>query len=146
LKVGLQLWGNYKDKDIAGSQRMIIETELPLDNQGNAAAIVKAKWIRFADRLLKSDLFKVYAFKKTSEGFYDPKSLKDITKDCSYTLPDKETVDVKVKAGIDMKGMTVCIMTQQYCSQSSNWDNVETNTFAQAMSHLSRRRFDGFCH
>ncbi|OYU54798.1 MAG: hypothetical protein CFE25_12440 [Chitinophagaceae bacterium BSSC1] len=144
LKVGLQLWGNYKDKNIEGSQRMIIETEVPLDQQGNAAAVVKAKWIRFPDRLLKSDLFKVYAFKKTGDGFYDPASLKDITKDCSYTLPDKETVDVKVKAGSDMKGMTVCIMTQQYCSQSSNWDNVETNTFAEAMRTYQDVGFDGF--
>jgi len=144
LKVGLQLWGNYNDKTIEGSQRMIIETELPLDQAGNAAADIKAKFIRFEHRLLKSDLFKVYAFKKTGDGFYDPSTLKDITQHCEVVLPDKATVSVKIKAGESMKGLTACIMTQQYCSQSSNWDNVEIDGFIEAMKAYGDIPFDGF--
>lgn len=144
LKVGLQLWGNYNDKMIEGSQRMIIETELPLDQAGNAAAAIKAKFIRFEHRLLKSDLFKVYAFRKTGDGFYDPATLKDITANCEVVLPDKATVEVKIKAGESMKGLTACIMTQQYCSQSSNWDNVEIDGFIEAMKAYGDIPFDGF--
>ena len=144
IKVGLQLWGNYKDKTIDGSQRMIIETELPLDANGNASATVKAKYIRFPDRLLKSDLFKVYAFKKTGEGFYDPSTLKDITRQCEAVLPNNETVEVKIKGDASLKGLTACIMTQEYCSQSSNWDDVEINGFAEAMKIYSDVPFDGF--
>lgn len=144
IKVGLQLWGNYKDKTTDGSQRMIIETELPLDANGNAKAEIKAKYIRFPDRLLKSDLFKVYAFKKTGEGFYDPATLRDITKQCETFLPDKETVQVKIKGDASLNGLTACIMTQEYCSQSSNWDDVEINGFAEAMKVYSDIPFDGF--
>ncbi len=144
LKVGLQLWGNYKDKTIEGSQRMIIETELPLDASGNASATIKAKYIRFPDRLLKSDLFKVYAFKKTGDGFYDPATLKDISSKCASVLQDKETVQVKINGDASLNGMTACVMTQEYCSQSSNWDDVEINGFVEAMKVYSDIPFDGF--
>ena len=144
IKVGLQLWGNYKDKIIDGSQRMIIETEVPLDANGNGRAEVKAKYIRFPDRLLKSDLFKVYAFKKTGDGFYDPATLKEITSQCETFLPDKETVQVKIKGDASLNGLTACIMTQEYCSQSSMWDDVEINGFAEAMKVYSDIPFDGF--
>ena len=144
IKVGLQLWGNYKDKTFEGSQRMIIETEVPIDANGNAAASVKAKFVRFPDRLLKSDLFKVYAFKKTGDGFYDPSTLRDITKQTEAVLPNKETVDVKIKGDASLKGLTACIMTQQYCSQSSNWDDVEINGFVEAMKAYGDIKWDGF--
>ena len=72
LKVGLQLWGNYKDTSTVGSQRMIIENEVLLDQSGYAGFTVKAKYVRFPDRLLHSDLFKVYAFKKLRKGSMIP--------------------------------------------------------------------------
>ena len=59
LKIGLQLWGNYQDKSIEGSQRMIGENEVVLDQSGNAKFTAMAKYIRLPGRLLKSDLFKV---------------------------------------------------------------------------------------
>ena len=144
LKVGLQLWGNYKDTSYAGSQRMIIENEVLLDQSGNAIFTAKAKYIRFPDRLLHSDLFRVFAFRKTSEGFYDPATLKDITRQCESTTPDKETVLVKIKGGNSAKGLTACVMTEQYCSQSSMWGDVEINGFAEAMKAYSDIPFDGF--
>jgi hypothetical protein len=144
LKVGLQLWGNYQDKTMDGSQRMIVENEVMLDQSGSASFTAKAKFVRFPDRLLKTDLFKVYAFKKTGEGFYDPSTLKDITSQCKASLPDKETVQVTIKGGDAVKGLAACIMTQEYCSQSSMWDDVEINGFAEAMKVYSDVPFDGF--
>lgn len=144
IKVGLQLWGNYKDKTMEGSQRMIIENEVTLNETGSASFTAKARYIRFADRLLKSDVFKVYAFKKTGEGFYDPATLKDITNQCEVVLPNKESVQVTINGGAALKGLTACIMTQQYCSQSSMWDDVEINGFAEAMATFGDIPFDGF--
>ncbi len=144
LKIGLQLWGNYKDKKLEGAQRLIIENEVSLDKAGAASLTVTAKYIRFEDRLLKSDLFKVYAFKKTGEGFYDPSTFTDITAKCETVLPDKKTVQVKIIAGESLAGMTACVMTQEYCSQSSNWDDVEINGFIEAMKVYSDIPFDGF--
>lgn len=144
LKVGLQLWGNYPDKTMDASQRMIIENEVVLDEKGAANITVKAKFIRFEGRLLKSDLFKVYAFKKTSEGFYDPTTLKDITANCVTVLPNKETVQVSIASNFSLKGYTACVMTQEYCSQSSNWGDEEINSYINAMKVYSDIPFDGF--
>jgi hypothetical protein len=144
LKVGLQLWGNYNDKAIDGSQRMIVENEVPLNGIGEASITVKAKFVRFPDRLLKTDLFRVYAFMKTAEGFYDPSTLKDITEKCTTSLPDKETVRVKINGGASLKGLTACVMTQEYCSQSSMWGNVEINGFKEAINNYGDIPFDGF--
>ncbi len=144
LKVGLQLWGNYQDKTMDGSQRMIVENEVTLDQSGNAEFTAKARFVRFPDRLLKSELFKVYAFKKTSEGFYDSSTLKDITTQCEAVTQDKTTVEVKIRGGQRVKGLTACIMTQQYCSQSSMWGEVEINGFTEAMKTYSDIPFDGF--
>ncbi|KAA9041207.1 hypothetical protein FW778_04005 [Ginsengibacter hankyongi] len=143
FKVGLQLWGNYNDKSIEGVQRMIVEDEVTLDDEGKASLAAKARFIRFPDRLLKTDLFKVYAFRKTSDGFYDPSTLKDITAKCETVLPDKETVQIKVNGGASLKGLTACIMTQEYCSQSSMWGNVEINGFKKAMDEYNDIPFDG---
>jgi hypothetical protein len=143
LKVGLQLWGNYEDKTMEGSQQMIVENETQLDEKGDASFVAKAKYIRFPDRLLKTDLFKVYAFKKTGEGFYDPATLQDITSKCASTLPDKRTVVIKIIAGAKAKGLTACIVTKEYCSQSSMWDDVEINGFAEAMKVYGDIPFDG---
>ncbi len=144
LKVGLQLWGNYQDKTIETSQRMIVEDEVTLDESGKASFTAKAKFIRFPDRILKTDLFKVYAFKKTSDGFYDPATLKDITAKCKTVLPDKGTVEVSINGGESLKGLTACVMTQEYCSQSSMWGDVEINGFVDAMHHYGDVPFDGF--
>lgn len=144
LKVGLQLWGNYQDKSMEGSQRMIVENEVVLDESGNADKVIKAKYVRFPDRLLASGLFKVYAFRKTGDGFYDPATLQDITNQCIATLPDKTTVQVSIKGSASLAGYTACIMTQEYCSQSSMWGDVEINGFTEAMKTYSDIPFDGF--
>ncbi len=144
LKVGLQLWGNYQDKTMEGSQRMIVENEVMLDQSGNANFTATAKYVRFPDRLLRSDLFRVYAFRKTSDGFYDPSTLKDITGQCESVTPDKATVEINIKGGKSAQGLTACIMTQQYCSQSSMWGDMEINGFAEAMKNYSDIPFDGF--
>ncbi len=144
LKVGLQLWGNYNDKTIEESQRMIVGNEVELDLSGRATVTVKAEFIRFPDRLLKTDLFKVYAFRKTSEGFYDPATLTDITGRCKTVLPSKDRVVVKIEGGKDMKGLTAFIMVQEYCSQSSMWGNVEIDGFVNAMKNYADVHFDGF--
>lgn len=144
VQVGLQLWGNYKDSSIEGSQRMIVESEVTLDQRGHAEYTDTAKFIRFPQRLLKTDLFRVYAFKKTGDGWYDPATLRDITSTCTVSLPDKKTVSVTINGGEALKGLTACVMLQEYCSQSSMWGNVEINGFVEAMKAYSDIPFDGF--
>ncbi|HVV06400.1 MAG TPA: hypothetical protein VHC96_19345 [Puia sp.] len=144
LKIGLQLWGAVRNVPLELSERMIVEQEVALDGNGNADYTAKAKFIRFPDRLLKTGLFKVYAFRKTGEGFYDPATLKDITPGCETVMPDKGTVEVKIRGGAAVKGLTACIMIQEYCAQSSNFGPDEVRRFTDAMQVYSDVPFDGY--
>ena len=144
LKIGLQMWGNSSNVSFDNALRMVIENEVTLDNSGKASLLANSKFIRFPDRLLKSDLFRVYAFKKTGEGFYDPSTLKDITAQCSATSSNKESVFVTINGGESVKGLTACIMTQQYCSQSSPFGDDEINRFNHYFDMYGDIPFDGF--
>jgi hypothetical protein len=144
LKIGLQLWGAVRDVPLELSERMIVEQEVALDGAGNADYVAKARYIRFPDRLLKTGVFKVYAFRKTGDGFYDPATLTDITSRCKTVMPDKTTVEVRIRGGQAVKGLTACIMTEQYCSQSSNFGPDEVKRFTDAMQVYSDVPFDGF--
>jgi len=67
----------------------------------------------------------------------------DISKDCKAIIKDRSTVQVQIHAP-QAKGLTACIMTQQYVSQSSMWDDVEINGFTETMKSYGDIPFDGF--
>jgi hypothetical protein len=143
LKIGFQIWGEVKAVPLEMAERMIVEDEVVLDAAGHAEQAVKARYIRFPDRLLKTGLFKVYAFRKTAEGFYDPATLKDITGSCETVEPDKETMKVRIDGGVGVKGLTACIMTQEYIYQSSSFGEDEINRFTGSMKAYADIPFDG---
>lgn len=144
LKIGLQLWGDTKDVPLDVAERMIVEQEVQLSEAGNADYTAKARYIRFPDRLLKTSLFRVYAFRKTADGFYDPATLRDITDRCEAYSPDRQSVEVRVRGGASVKGLTACIMTEEYCSQSSSFGQDEIDRFTRAMQAYGDIPFDGF--
>ncbi|HWB93419.1 MAG TPA: hypothetical protein VG605_16270 [Puia sp.] len=144
LKIGLQLWGDVKNVPLKVAERMIVEQEVQLNDAGDADYTARARYIRFPDRLLKTGLFRVYAFRKTADGFYDPATLRDITDRCEAHSPDKTTVEVRVRGGASVKGLTACIMTEEYCSQSSNFGQDEIHRFTKAMQIYGDIPFDGF--
>ncbi|HEY4063081.1 MAG TPA: hypothetical protein VGM30_14345 [Puia sp.] len=143
IKIGFQIWGEVKAVPLENAERMIVEDEVMLDESGGAERRIKARYIRFPDRLLKTGLFKVYAFKKTADGFYDPATLKDITDRCETAEPDKETLEVRIKGGAEVKGLTACIMTQEYIYQSSSFGADEIGRFTGSMRAYADIPFDG---
>ncbi|MDP4226924.1 MAG: hypothetical protein Q8910_11145 [Bacteroidota bacterium] len=143
IKIGLQLWENRKKVEIENTDRCITEGEVALDENGEASFDARAKHIRKATPLIKSELFKVYAFKKTSEGFYKPGSLKDITSQTSSDSPDKGSVNIKVHAGKAMKGYTAYIMAQHFYNFSSNHGKDASLRFIEAINAYASIPFDG---
>lgn len=144
LKVGLQLWPPQK-KPIAleNTERLIVEGEATLDEQGAASYTGTTRNVRSMTPLLQSDLLRAYAFQRTAEGFYDPATLQEITANCVVRSPDKSTVQVEVKAGPALRGRTVYLMTQHYYNGGSNHDPA---TAAQMVATLLAYRdipFDG---
>lgn len=143
LKIGLQLWDKKYKVPVENTERMILEGEIVLDENGAGAYSAKAKYVRDTKAILKSELFKVYAFRKTGTGFYDPKSLKDITAQCVSTSNTKETVDLKIDAGKNLKGYTAYILTQHYYNIVTNHSPEAVANLTQALKAYSDIPFDG---
>lgn len=144
LKIGLQLWQNEEQVSLENAVRMLVDHDVTLNHSGHASVTAKAQFIRFPDRLIKTDLFKAYAFKKTGDGFYDPGTLQDITHLCKTVLPDKQTAEIQIHGGKDLGGLTAYVVTQQYCLQSSFFGLDEYHRYADAIDAYSDIPFDGF--
>ena len=122
LKIGLQIWKNNKGTRIENTDRLIQDGELLLDDNGKANYFVRAKGSRDTNSVIKSELMKVYAFKKTGDGFYDRATLKDITQS-AMAISGIKDVQVSINAGPAFKGYTVSIVTQHYYNSCSNFSD-----------------------
>ena len=142
LKIGLQLWDRKYKVPLENTERMIQEGEITLDENGAGTYSVKSRFVRDARSILKSELFKVYAFKKSGSGFYAPGTLTDITAQCS-PKEGKETVDLSVKADKKLKGYTAYILTQHYYNVCTNHSPEAVNNLTQALKSYSDIPLDG---
>jgi hypothetical protein len=142
LKIGLQLWDVENKVPIENTERIIQEGEMQLDENGKANYTVAAKHVRNKTLLLKSELLKVYAFKKTGDGFYDATSLVDITKKIKKA-ETKENVAVTIDAGAAKKGYTIYILTQHYYNYWSNHCAAAVSNITNILKKYADIPFDG---
>ena len=142
LKIGLQLWKRDFGTTIENTDRLIQEGEVKLDANGRASYSVKAKGARDMKSLLKSELFKIYAFKKTAEGFYDPSSLQEITESAKVQSTINQ-VDLTIDAGSKLKGYTVYILTQHYYDSCSNFSDQAKSMIVEGFKAYADIPFDG---
>lgn len=142
LQIGLQVWKRDFNIAIENTDRLIQEGEVTLDEAGTAAYTVAAKGAREMQTLLKSELFKVYAFKKTAEGIYDPASLKDITA-AAKTVETKDQVTLSLAVGKEMKGYTAYILTQHYYNSCSNFSQQAMSVLLNVFKAYRDIPFDG---
>jgi len=143
LKIGLQLWDKKYKVPIENTERMILEGEILLNENGAGAYSAKAKYVRDAKAILKSELFKVYAFKKNGSDLYDTKSLKDITVQCTSSNSNKEIVEIKLDGGKKLKGYTAFILTQHFYNIVTNHSSEAVANLTQALKAYSDIPFDG---
>jgi hypothetical protein len=122
LKIGLQIWKNNAGTLIENTDRLIQDGEVLLDDNGKAGYSVRAKGARDTNSVIKSELMKIYAFKKTAEGFYDSASLKDIT-GMAISEGSVHSVKVSINAGVALKGYTASVITQHYYNSCSNFSS-----------------------
>jgi hypothetical protein len=122
LKIGLQIWKNNTGTLIENTDRLIQDGEVWLDDNGKAVYSVRAKGARDTNSVIKSELHKIYAFKRTGDGFYDPATLKEIT-DAANVTADVHSVHLSINAGSLLKGYTAYIQTQHYYNSCSNFSD-----------------------
>jgi hypothetical protein len=144
IKIGLQLWENRgKPIAIEDTERCVTEGEIVLDGFGAGQYTAKARHVRKTATLTKSELLKVYAFRKVADGFYDLASLEDITLQCTARSSGKDTVAVQINAGPEMKGRTAYILTQHYYNYLSNHSPQAASQFVEALTRYSDIPLDG---
>lgn len=144
LKIGLQLWPQkFKDLPLEDCERLIVEGEAILDGNGAATYTAHARNGRSTEQVLKSDLLRAYAFRRTGEGFYDPSTLQDVTDKCAVRGADNSSVQVEIKTDPSMKGRTVYLMTQHYYNYASGHSPRASESFVKALEAYRDIPFEG---
>jgi len=142
LKIGLQIWKNDANTKIENTDRLMQEGELVLDENGKAEYKTEAKHARDMENLIKSELYKIYAFKKTADGIYDASSLKEISNLATATNTKTE-VSIKINAGAALKGYTAYILTQHYYNSCNNYSGQAKDIITNAFKAYADIPFDG---
>lgn len=142
LKIGLQIWKEDRSVLMDNTDRLMQEGEVVLDENGKANYAVKARGARDMTTLLRSELFKIYAFKKTGDGFYDPATLKEIT-NTALAQNATDSVGLVINAGSRFKGYTAYILTQHYYNSCSNFSEQSTVIITNAFKAYADIPFDG---
>jgi len=142
LKIGLQIWKDDRPTLLENTDRLIQEGEVLLDQNGQGKYSVTAKGARDMNLLLKSELFKIYAFKKRGDGFYDPAKLKEITT-LAKVQSKTDEVDLTIDGGANLKDYTAYIMTQHYYNSCSNFSEQAKSIITNAFKAYADIPFDG---
>lgn len=120
LKIGitfdLQIMDTRRRISPDEAQTVISSAEAPLDAQGRATVTAGSK-MRFAPTE-KSELLRVYVFRRTADGEYDPTTLKDVTAKATAVarVPEPTTglMDISVNLGPEYAGETLFAMQQTW--------------------------------
>jgi len=122
------------------TERFISEAEIKLDKSGEGNCTLNAKLVRSRSSY-KKKVFKVFVFKKTGEGFFDPSTCKEVS---DYESSVKgETMEVKVKAGDKYKGYTAYVMAEFYYHSVSNFSQEAANGVIAFIDSYSDIPLDG---
>lgn len=122
------------------TERFIMEGEVTLDNSGQGSCSMNSEFIR-ARSSYKKSIFKVFVFKKTDEGFYDPATLMEIS-DYDFSVRD-ETVKVSISAGKEFSGYSAYVMTEFHYRSLSNHSQEAVNQAIKLIDSYSDIPFDG---
>ncbi len=141
IKIGYraQVKGDKREHE-ESTERFIAEAETTLDHSGNGNCSLDASFVRSGGSRIK-DVYKVFLFKKTADGFYDPSSCRETT-DYNFSVED-QTVHVNIKAGKEMGDYTAYVMAQFYFSKLSNHSAESAEGVINFINMYADIPFDG---
>ena len=150
IKVGLQLWTDDKRVPQDQTQGIVIENELKLDVRGQADCTAETRWVRLTGNsadvprlCLRSELLRVYAFKKSADGEYIPGGVVDVTGETRKTASTANTVSLHIQASPQLAGYTAYVMTVHYHRYPDMFSKFMTESFVDAMSAYKDIGFEG---
>ena len=156
LKVGLQLWEYWSGTKIRASQAvpsyrplplkqaaaLVTEGEVVLDAAGHADYSVTCVNSRRCQPF-RSEVLKIFSFRKTGDGFYDASTLTDITGAAKTVKTGDGTITIAINAPAPLAGYTAYIMCAHYCDFPDLFNDVMINKYREALEHYSDIPFDG---
>ncbi len=142
LKIGLQIFKPDEGTKLENTDRLIEEGEVKLDDNGSAFFSDTARHARDMKSLLKSDLLRIYAFKRSGDEYYVSSSLKDIT-GLAKVNATRNRVEVQIHAGKEMAGYVAYVMTQHYYQSCSNFSQQSLDMLLGCFRAYRDIPFDG---
>lgn len=140
VRIGLQLFPHASSEkgSLENCVRMVQEGEVKLSDNGTADYSVEANYIRNPSLLNKSEVLKIFAFKKSAEGVYDPATLREITQYVKGA-ESKTKLSITINAGKEFSGYTAYILSQhfyRYSACESSEDSVKLRKIVAAYSDI----------
>lgn len=153
LKVGLQLWEywslmrtnewNLRPRlPVKQALALVSEGEVVLDATGHANYSVIDTEGRNRDPFY-SEVLKVFAFRKTGDGYYASNSLRDITASVKTVKTDAAGVTLAIDAPAKLAGYTAYIMVAHYYDYPDLYNDVMADTFHDLLGHYADIPLDG---
>ncbi len=155
LKIGMQVWelgALTRANDpttkarpclaVAQSLALVTEGEAVLDANGHADYSVDSNQAR--DRQpFHSEVLKVWAFRKTGEGYYAGNSLADITDSAKTVKADAAGVTLSIDAPASYAGCTAYVLVSHYYDYPDLFNGVMSDNFRNVLEHYSDIPLDG---
>lgn len=150
VKIGLKLSKLSAEVQEQNCLRVLSDGEITLDKNGNGVYKATAKSIHLnaldkSDNLkaFRTNVYRVFAFKKLSDDVYDPETLKDITAFCTLIKGESgENATIQISGNNRMAGYTAYLMSEHLYNHqdvfSSGLQNVEN-----VLRHYGTLPFDG---
>ncbi len=123
------------------AQTVVADGEGLLDANGSGVAEATAKLRSMTPR--KTELLRVYAFRKTGSGEYDPATLSDVTEKAKSQLSRPGTLSVTVNLGPQFAGYTIFVLATNWYGALDLFSPAFTNWIHQAIDQYRDVPFDG---
>lgn len=140
IKIGFRTQVRADNLPEQATERFIAEEEIKLDHSGRGSCTLNADFVR-SHSSYRKEVFKVYAFKKTADGFYNPETLKEIPDYDSRV--SGETIKVSINAGKDFSGCTAYVMASFYYRGISNFSPEAVSGTGRFIEPYADIPFDG---
>jgi hypothetical protein len=150
LKIGLQLWDywaatrpqSHHPLPVNQAEALVTEGNVVLDSFGHADYSVTCVNAR-RNQPFHSQVLKVFAFRKTGDGYYDPHTLTDTTAAAQIVKTDAGSITIAIHAPARLAGYTAYIMCAHYCDFPDLFNDVMINKYRETLLRYADIPFDG---
>lgn len=109
VKVGIRLYLR-PEEPLAYEDRegFLGECSVPLNRHGRGSCPISTRFIRHREQIVEKRVYRVFAFRETEHGFYDPGTLRAVER--FSTRVKERGIEVLIDGGPELAGHTVFVM------------------------------------